>query len=192
MKNLAKIFFSPRTAVILLGSLVAASIAGFLMLDLSDAVFGTLLAAIVLFVAAVDVERFEIPELANLAIFVLGLAWTMNAFGFDAYNLFQTVLRAAVVGGFLLAVRIGYRLLRHSEGLGLGDVKLAGAGATWLFLSNITLALLVAAGAAIMLVVVKSLLKREKVEATTAIPFGAFLAPAIWAAWFAQMAWALG
>ena len=192
MKNLAKIFFSPRTAVILLGSLVTASIAGFLMLDLSDAVFGALLAAIVLFVAAVDVERFEIPELANLAIFALGLAWTMNAFGFDAYNLFQTLLRAAVVGGFLLAVRIGYRLLRQSEGLGLGDVKLAGAGATWLFWSNITLALLVAAGAAIMLVVVKSLLKREKVEATTAIPFGAFLAPAIWAAWFAQMAWALG
>ena len=89
--------------------------------------------------------------------------------------------------GLLLAVRIVYRMLRHFEGLGLGDVKLAGAGATWLSWSNITLTLLVAAIAAIMLVIVGSLIRRDKMLAPTVIPFGAFFAPAIWVGWFAQV-----
>jgi leader peptidase (prepilin peptidase) / N-methyltransferase len=171
---------------------LAASIAGFLALDLRDAVFGALLAGVVLFVAAVDVDRFEIPDLANLAIFLLGVAWTMDVSGYDVDVLFDALLRTGVAGGFLFAVRGVYRLLRHSEGLGLGDVKLAGAGAIWLSWSSITLALLVAAGAAIMLVVVESLLRGEKMRATTVIPFGAFLAPAIWVTWFAQVRWPPG
>ena len=45
-------------------------------LDAIDAAFGTLLAAAALFIAAVDLERFEIPEIASFAMFVLGLGWT--------------------------------------------------------------------------------------------------------------------
>ena len=86
----------------------------------------------------------------------------------------------------LFATRASYRLIRDSEGLGLGYVKLAGAGASWLSWPNLSLALLVAVGAAIIVVVVRSLIANRKVQANTAIPFGAFLAPAIWIVWFAQ------
>ena len=175
------------TAGIFLIAFSTASIFGFLVLDVRDAAFGAPLAAAVLFVAAVDIDRFEIPDLANLAILALGLAWTMEISDFDISILVETLVRIGLAAGFLFAVRAAYRLVRHSEGLGLGDVKLAGAGASWLAWPNIILALLLAAGAAIIVVAVRSLLKGEKMQATMAIPFGAFLAPAIWVAWFAQV-----
>jgi leader peptidase (prepilin peptidase) / N-methyltransferase len=192
MKKLAENDISSHAIGIFSIAFAAASIAGFLLLDLRDAVFGALLAALVLFVAAVDLDRFEIPDLGSLAILVIGLAWTMDVSGYDVHVLIEALLRAGVSSGLLLAVRAVYRLLRNSEGLGLGDVKLAGAGAVWLSWSNSTLALLVAAGAAIMLVVIESLHRGEKIQTTTVIPFGAFLAPAIWVAWFAEVGWPPG
>jgi len=187
MKELLKEYFRPSTSWVFLVAFTVASVSGFLILDVRDAAFGAALAALVLFVAAFDIDRFEIPDLGNLGILVLGLAWTINASGVDVSVLAQALLRIALAAGFLLAIRAVYWRVRRTEGLGLGDVKLAGAGAAWLLWSNLALALLIAAGAAIILIAVQSLLKGEKLQATTAIPFGAFLAPAIWVAWFTQV-----
>jgi leader peptidase (prepilin peptidase)/N-methyltransferase len=187
MKQLVKDYFRPSLSWAFFTALALASIIGFFALDVRDATFGAALAALVLFVAAIDIDRFEIPDLGNLGILALGLAWTTIGSGLDAYVLSQTVLRIAFAAGFLFAIRAAYRLVRRAEGLGLGDIKLAGAGASWLLWPNLVLALLIAAGAAIMVVIIRSLLKGEKLEVTTAIPFGAFLAPAIWVAWFTQV-----
>jgi leader peptidase (prepilin peptidase) / N-methyltransferase len=162
-----------------------ASAVGILFLDPIDAAFGTLLAAAALLIAAVDLDRFEIPDMANFAVFALGLSWT-QAWGFDFETFTQALLRSLLVAGLLFAVRAGYRAVRNLEGLGLGDVKLAGAGAAWLSLPHMAVGILIAVGAAIAVILARRIVAKERIKAHSAVPFGTFLAPAIWMAWFAQ------
>ena len=162
----------------------AASAAGFLLLAPLDAMFGTFLALLVLFVAATDLARFEIPDLANCAIFVLGIGWVVSL-GFYSDAILDAVLRAAVAAAVLEIVRILYRQLRGMEGLGMGDVKLAAAGAPWLPWSHLQVALLIAVCAALLMVGGRALIARDGLNMRLALPFGAFLAPAVWVVWFA-------
>ena len=157
-----------------------------LFLDLDDIVFGVLLAAAVLYVAIADIDRFEIPDLASLAILVLGLAWTLKKSDYSVEELSDSAVRCLAAAGLLLAVRAGYRAVRKVEGLGLGDVKLAAAGACWLSWSYMPLALALAVSGAIVAVVGRSIFRKEALRANAAVPFGAFLAPAIWMSWFVQ------
>ena len=160
--------------------------AAFLFLDAIDAAFGTALAAAALFIAAVDLDRFEVPDIATLTMFVLGLAWT-QARGPDLEAVAHAVVRSIVVAGVLFGLRAGYRAVRNFEGLGLGDVKLAGAGAVWLPFPEIAITFLIAIGAAFAVVLGRSLVTGERIQAHAALPFGTFLAPAIWISWFAQV-----
>jgi leader peptidase (prepilin peptidase)/N-methyltransferase len=154
----------------------------FFTLDRRDASFGSLLGVTALVVAAVDVERFEIPDLANVLILLAGLAWQGHI-----DDMVAALLRCALAAGLLLLVRGFYRRWRQVEGLGLGDIKLAGAGAVWLDWSQMWFALAVAAGGAALLVLGRRLVLKEPILHDTALPFGAFLAPAIWIAWIVQM-----
>jgi len=173
---------STRPTVLLVAA--AASAAGFLLLAPLDAMFGTLLALSVLVVAATDLARFEIPDLANCAIFLLGIGWVVSS-GFHSDAVLDAVLRAAVASAVLEIVRILYRRLRDIEGLGMGDVKLAAAGAPWLPWSHLQVALLIAVCAALLVVAGRALIARKGLHMRLALPFGAFLAPAIWVVWFA-------
>jgi leader peptidase (prepilin peptidase)/N-methyltransferase len=100
----------------------------------------------------------------------------------------DAVVRSLLAAGLLFAVRTTYLLARNVEGLGLGDVKLAGAAASWLSWPHFTLALLVAVVAALVVVGLRAVIAGERVRPSTAVPFGAFLAPAAWIAWIAQVA----
>jgi leader peptidase (prepilin peptidase) / N-methyltransferase len=166
---------------------IAASAAGALLLNWINAAFGTLLVALVLFVTVTDLDRFEIPDIANFAILVLGLAWTSTTSEFGATTLIEAITRSLLCSAVFLVVSASYQALRHIEGLGLGDVKLAGAGASWLCSSYLVVALLVAVGAVFMLIVMRRLIAKERIQANAPIPFGAFLAPAIWIVWFMQV-----
>jgi leader peptidase (prepilin peptidase) / N-methyltransferase len=168
-----------------LAALTLASIVCVLFLELMDAMFGILLAGAALFVAVVDIDRFEIPDFGSFAIFALGVAWT-QASGIDIGALTQCLLRSILVAVFLFLLRAAYRWVRGREGLGLGDVKLAGAGAAWLSFPYMAVAVLIAVGAAVAVIVGRGFFTGERVKANSAVPFGTFLAPAIWMAWFAQ------
>src|SRR5215467_12720837 len=119
MKKLVEDYFRPSMNWIFLITFFLASITGFFVLETRDAAFGAALAALVLFVAAVDIDRFEIPDLGNLAILLLGLAWTINEYGSDIRVFGQTLLRIVLAAGFLFAIRGVYRVIRRAEGLGL-------------------------------------------------------------------------
>jgi leader peptidase (prepilin peptidase)/N-methyltransferase len=168
-------------------ALALASGSGFLFLNMTDAIFGTALAAATLVVAAADLDRFEIPDFGSAAILICGLGWTAVTWGFDLETLGAAAIRCIAAAGLLLAVRVSYRAIRNVDGLGLGDVKLAGAGASWLSWSHAPIALLLAVIAAIGVVLAQAVYARQRVEAQTAVPLGAFLAPAIWIVWFGQM-----
>lgn len=165
----------------------AASAAGFLLLAPLDAAFGTFFALLVLVVATTDLARFEIPDLANCAIFLLGIGWVFSS-GFHSNAILDALLRAAVAGAALEIVRLLYRRLRGIEGLGMGDVKLGAASAPWLPWSHLQVALLIAVCAALIVIAGRALIARNRFHMRLALPFGAFLAPAVWIVWFA-VAW---
>jgi leader peptidase (prepilin peptidase)/N-methyltransferase len=166
----------------------AAALAGFIVLDVVDAAFCMVLAALIIWVTATDLERFEIPDLACAAILIGGILWTVQTWGINEFVLLDTIARVAIASGFLYVLRAAYRIFRNVDGLGLGDVKLLGAGAAWISWPYMVFVLLIASVSALVLVAARSLLRGEALKGDIVVPFGAFLAPAIWIAWFVQVA----
>jgi leader peptidase (prepilin peptidase) / N-methyltransferase len=93
------------------------------------------------------------------------------------------VLRGAIPALAFLGVRAAYRGWRGREGIGLGDVKLAGVAGVWLDWPTIPIAIEIAALAALGAYMIRHLYLRRNVRPTTRLPFGLFLAPAIWITW---------
>ena len=143
------------------------------------------LVAVVIVVRS-DLTDFIIPDTATAFIAVLGLAnavvsaWQGGAGREDAV---LAGVDAAACGclAFALFWGIGwcFRRFGQREALGFGDVKLAGALAIWLAPADAALALEVAALAAIAVLLIG---RRAGPLRETAIPFGAFMAPAAWLA----------
>src|SRR5262249_50743179 len=94
--------------------------------------------------------------------------------------------RAVIVALPLLALMAGYRALRGRDGLGLGDVKLAAVAGAWLGLPALFAAIELAAPPPIGAYVPNAAIKRQPLKSTAFLPFGTFLAPAIWLAWLAE------
>jgi len=83
-------------------------------------------------------------------------------------------------------LRAVYRRLRGRHGIGLGDVKLAGVAGVWLDWSIIPVAIEIAAVAALGTYLIRHLWFRRALRPTTRLPFGLFLAPAIWIGWLLE------
>jgi leader peptidase (prepilin peptidase) / N-methyltransferase len=81
-------------------------------------------------------------------------------------------------------LRLSYQRLRGREGVGLGDVKLAAAVGAWLPVEAIPLCFGLAAGGALVAVMV-ACARGQSIDASIKIPFGAFLCPALWLVFYA-------
>lgn len=154
----------------------------------SRGVCGAGLAVLMVAIAAVDARRFIIPDGLNAAALALGLVYAaVEEPEIWAQALTWSVLRGAITAFAFLAVRAGYRRWRSREGIGLGDVKLAGVAGVWLDWTTIPIAIEIAAAAALGAYLIMHFYFRRAVRRTTRLPFGLFLAPAIWIAWFLEM-----
>ena len=136
-------------------------------------------------VASVDARRFVVPDVLSAGAFALGVihaAATSPDSSFE--GALMALLRAAFAAGILLLiVRIAYRALRGRDGLGLGDVKLAGAAGAWLSLPMLSISIEIAAVTALAAYVLRQRKRARVLRAGGRIPFGAFFAPAIWLGW---------
>jgi len=142
---------------------------------------GASLALLVLAIAAIDRRRQIIPDSLNALAYLGGLA--AAALHSDSLgSALQAVIRAAVMAALFLAFRAAYRSLRGVEGMGLGDVKLAGVAGAWLGWPLLPLAVEIAALSALAVVFVGRVRGRSY-EYWTRLPFGTFFAPAIWICW---------
>src|SRR6185437_12694119 len=99
--------------------------------------------------------------------------------------------RGLVGGGALLLLRFAYLRLAAIEGLGLGDAKLAAAGALPLDWPTLPIALLIASIGGLLAIASRALGSRKMPDRVAEIPFGAFLAPAIWLAFLLERTGAL-
>ena len=171
----------------------AAAIFSFATLPLTPAVFSALLAGLAIWIAWVDLERLVIPDLANVAMAALGLAFVMleTPAAVLVEELSDALMRAIAAGGLLFVVRFAFKRFAGKEGLGLGDVKLMAAGAIILTWGSLPYALVMAAVGAILVVLLRGIRQGAWLDRETEIPFGAFLAPAIWAAFLLEQLYLL-
>jgi leader peptidase (prepilin peptidase)/N-methyltransferase len=138
-------------------------------------------------IAAVDLRRFIIPDELTAAALMLGLVYAAVAeTDIWAQALAWSILRGAASALAFLGVRIFYRWMRGREGIGLGDVKLAGVAGIWLDWSIIPIAIEIAAVAALGAYLIRHFYFRRVVGPATRMPFGLFLAPAIWIGWLLE------
>ncbi|WP_245428142.1 prepilin peptidase [Roseiarcus fermentans] len=135
-------------------------------------------------VASADARRYVVPDALSGGAFALGVIHAAAAnpdSGLEAP--LMALARAAFAAGLFLLVRIAYRRFRRRDGLGLGDVKLAGAAGAWLSLPMLPIAIEIAALAALAAYVVRQRKRSRLLRAAGRVPFGAFFAPAIWLGW---------
>ena len=148
---------------------------------------GAALALLMVAIAAVDARRFIIPDELSVAALALGFVYAA-ADDADVWGqaLAWSVLRGAVPALAFFAVRAFYHRLRGREGIGLGDVKLAGVAGVWLDWSIIPIAIEIAAVSALGAYLIRHLYFGRAIGPATRMPFGLFLAPAIWIGWLLE------
>ena len=93
-------------------------------------------------------------------------------------------LRGAVLGLLFWGLRAGYRRLRGREGIGLGDVKLAGVAGAWLSLSlRPDRGRDCGARRHCGVLACATTSSASRSISALKFPFGLFFAPAIWIGW---------
>lgn len=174
----------PNPAV-LIGGAVAIGLISALSLPWPIAVASTVLGTLMVAGAEVDARTFLLPDLITWGAVICGiLAAALLNMAAPWAALGEAIARAGFVAGVLALFRAGYGWSRQTEGLGLGDVKLGAAIGAWLPLEAIPWCFGLATSGA-LLTVMFARLRGEPVMRTTKIPFGAFLCPALWIAFFA-------
>lgn len=132
-------------------------------------IYGTIITVLVI-TFAIDSKMQLIPDMASLAIFLVGCVnLVVNAGGWKSY-LFGML---AGVGSFLLLVVLA-KIIYKKEGMGLGDVKLMGALGLVFGLKSILVISVTAFSWAAVVSIILILLKIKKLDSY--IPFAPFIA----------------
>jgi leader peptidase (prepilin peptidase) / N-methyltransferase len=146
--------------------------------------FGGALGLLMLAVAVADARAFIIPDKLTIAAFLLALTNATNeGLASMPENIAVAALRGLVLALAFFALRESYLRLRHRNGIGLGDVKLAAVAGAWLDWTLIPVAIEIAALTALTIYVASRLARRRPLCAAAKLPFGLFFAPAIWFCW---------
>ena len=152
-----------------------------------DGLFGAFLGLLMSAIAVINSRRYIIPDELTAAAFALALL-RAGTIGPDAdwLGVVWAALRAAAIALPFLALMIGYRRWRGRDGLGLGDIKLAAVAGAWLGWATIFAAIELATLSALGAYFINARLRKRPLKATEFLPFGLFLAPAIWLGWLIE------
>jgi len=152
-----------------------------------DGLLGAFLSALMLAIALIDSRRYIIPDELTGAAVALALV-RAGAVGPEAglQALAWTACKGAAATLPFLALMIGYRRWRGRDGLGLGDIKLAAVAGLWLNFVTIFVVVELAALSALGAYFMSGYLRSRPPKATAFLPFGLFLAPAIWIGWLVE------
>lgn len=132
---------------------------------------------VLLALAWIDAEWMLLPDVLTLPLLLAGLVAT---WWFDGDEVSEHAVAAGLGWVALWLVALVYRRLRGRDGLGDGDAKLFGALGAWVGVAGLADVLLGAALAGLGWAGLLRLRGRA-LSATTALPFGPFLALAGWA-----------
>ncbi len=168
----------------LVGAAIGAAsfgMASFGIAPLPEALAGALFGWLLLALALLDTRHFWLPNRLTATLGLAGLAVALAGIGPPP----GARLIGALVGYLALeGVRRGYRALRRREGLGGGDAKLfAGIGA-WLGWAALP-AVLLGASVLGLLCALALVIGGRRLQRTSRLPLGTFLAIAAWSLWLA-------
>jgi leader peptidase (prepilin peptidase)/N-methyltransferase len=153
-----------------------------------DGLFGAFLGVLMIAIAVCDAERFIIPnELTGAAIALALLRAISPGPDHDWFDMVWPLARAVAVTAPFLLLMIGYRYWRGRDGLGFGDIKLAAVAGAWLDWTTIFVAIELAALVALGAYVLNGIIRKRRLRGTAFLPFGLFLAPAIWIGWLIEV-----
>jgi leader peptidase (prepilin peptidase) / N-methyltransferase len=175
----------PSATILVVGVCIIALISA-ISLPWAVAIASTVLGGLMIAGADVDSRTYLLPNLVTFGALLCGILAAPLLDTTDPWAaVMQATARAGFVAGVLALFRSGYGWIRKTEGLGLGDVKLAAAIGAWLPLEAVPTCFVLATGGALVAVVLARV-NGQAVMSTTRIPFGAFLCPALWVAFFAD------
>jgi leader peptidase (prepilin peptidase) / N-methyltransferase len=127
----------------------------------------------------IDARHWLLPDALTLPLVIAGLG---AALAFDPGGLTDRALGAAIGYLALRAIAFLYRKFRGRDGLGEGDAKLLAAAGAWVGASGLPQVVLIAALAGLV-AAAGARLAGVRLGATSALPFGPFLALATWLVW---------
>jgi leader peptidase (prepilin peptidase)/N-methyltransferase len=135
------------------------------------AVAAALFCALMVVLAAIDLEHLILPDRLTLPGITAGLLLAPWVSGLGFWN---ALWGAVAGGGLLLALWAGWYLLRGEEGMGLGDVKMLALIGAFLGLKGVLVALFFSSlsGALVGL----ALMWKSGLGLKAKLPFGTFLA----------------
>ena len=151
---------------------------------------GAALALVAIAIAMIDWRSFVIPDGLNATGLVLAI---IHSAAREPDTMLWAVamafMRGAVLALMFFAVRNVYAQVRGRHGMGLGDVKLAAVAGAWLDWMTMPIAIELAVLAALSVYVLQQFVLGQSISLTNRVPFGVFLAPAIWLGWFFETTW---
>ena len=164
---------------------IAAGIASIVVAPGMRGLLGAAFAVCMFAIAIIDARQFVIPnELIAIGL-GLGLVHAGIAASETAIEgIALAAIRAAALALAFLGLRVIYSRLRGRQGIGLGDVKLAGVAGIWLDWQMIAIAVEIATLSALAIYALRQWTLGRSLRWTSRIPLGLFLAPAIWLSWF--------
>lgn len=138
------------------------------------------LAAALMTLTAIDLDRYLLPDWLTLPLIILGLGYSY-VFGVGAL---LSGIGAAL--GYVIIASLAYfwRSKMGREGIGLGDAKLLAAAGAWLGALSIPALLLGASGLGLVFFAALSVSKKYS-ETPQVVPFGPFIVLAFWVLWCA-------
>jgi leader peptidase (prepilin peptidase)/N-methyltransferase len=146
--------------------------------------FAFLLAGVLISLAWVDFLYLRLPNILNLLLALMGLA---QSFILGYVHPGDALLGGAMGVCLLGSVAYGFRWLKGYDGLGMGDVKLAGAAGLWIGWQGVPLLVLVASLTALAAIAVHTL-RGGQIERQQRLPFGPFLAAGTGCVWLGLIA----
>jgi len=143
---------------------------------------GLALCVVSALIAIEDLAAMTLPDWGAAAIAAVAVAVHLTE-GATFAEVGRVLALAVLSAAILFALTWLYGLLRGIEVLGFGDVKLVAASAVLVGPWGVALQLTIASLAAIIFAVMRALRKGRRLRATTRLPFGTFLAPAVLIVW---------
>jgi leader peptidase (prepilin peptidase)/N-methyltransferase len=126
-----------------------------------------------LYLAYIDWRTFRLPNVITFPLIILGIAFN-SVSDFRLAVPSSALLGAALGYGSLWLLNAGYRLLKHRNGIGMGDAKLLAALGAWLGWSALPSVLLIASTTGLLGGIAWLKWNNHKLHQT--FPFGPFLA----------------
>ncbi len=149
-----------------------------------------ILTSLFIALAIIDFEHMLLPDAITLPGMWAGLLFSLIDGSWITPE--QSIIGAIAGYMSLWMLYHGYKLLKNSEGMGMGDLKLAAMIGAWLGYASLPLALILASISGIAFALARAVTGHGAIRA--AIPFGPFLAAGgwltlIWGDWLLSGYW---